>query len=86
MGILTIHALDPDVEKLVRAKARKEHKSLNQALKELLAESVGKSKASAASSRLSEFAEFSAVWTESDLEEFKSVTADFERVDAEDWR
>ena len=41
MNTLTIHALETDIEKRIRTKARRERKSLNQTLKELLAASVG---------------------------------------------
>ena len=85
MSALTIHALDPDVEKRIRGKARKERKSLNQTLKELLAESVGMPSSSPVDHR-ADFAEFVGVWSERDQQEFEAVTADFERIDEEDWR
>ena len=85
MTTMTIHALEPEIEKRIRRRSRKEHKSLNQTLKDLLAASVGRSGQSH-SDHLSDFAEFAGVWSESDQEEFDAVTADFERIDAEDWQ
>jgi len=85
MSTLTIHALDPEVERLVRSKARKEQKSLNRTLKELLAQSVGNTQA-APVDHGPDFAEFANVWSDEDQREFDAATADFERVDVEDWQ
>jgi hypothetical protein len=85
MSVLTIHALDSNVEKRVRSKARKENKSLNRVLKELLAESVGMSAVTAPDHR-ADFEEFAGVWSNQDEREFNAVTADLERIDAEDWK
>jgi len=85
MSTLTIHALDPEVEKRIRGKARKERKSLNQTLKELLSESVGKPVSSPVDHR-SDFAEFAGVWSERDRQEFEAAAVDFEQIDMEDWR
>jgi hypothetical protein len=85
VAVLTIHSLDPAVDKRVRAKARREHKSLNQALKELLAESVGITAPTVRDHR-ADFKEFVGVWSEADAHEFAAASADFERIDAEDWR
>ncbi len=85
MSVMTIHALDSAVEKRVRAKARRERKSLNQTLKELLAESVGTG-ATAVGDHRADFAEFAGVWSAADAEAFAAATADFENLDTEDWR
>ena len=85
MSSLTIHGLDPDVEKRIRGKARKERKSLNQTVKELLAKSVGMRASSPADDR-ADFVEFAGIWSERDLREFEAATADLERIDEEDWR
>lgn len=85
MSTLTIHALNPDVEKRIRSKARKENKSLNRVLKELLAESVGMPTVTAPDHR-ADFKEFAGVWSNQDEREFNAVTTDLERIDAEDWK
>lgn len=77
MSTLTIHSLDPEVEKKVREKARREKKSVSRVLKELVAESVGESKGKP-SDLTSEFEEFLGIWSESDEREFKAATEDFE--------
>jgi hypothetical protein len=84
MSIITIHALEPAVEKRIRARARQQGKSLNQTVKELLAERVGV-KAQAADHR-ADFAEFAGVWSAAEARVFKAATADLARVDAEDWQ
>lgn len=80
---MTIHALDPDVERRVRQKAREEHKSLNETLKELLAEAVGVRPAQAR--RRHDFSEFRGVWTEEDAGNFEEATGDTRKVDPRDW-
>jgi hypothetical protein len=85
MSTLTIHALETTVEKRVRAKARRDGKSLNQTLKELLAASVGAGAAPAADHR-ADFAEFCGIWTPQDARDFESATADLETVDKADWQ
>lgn len=85
MSTLTIHSLDPQVEKKVRQKARRENKSLNRVLKELLEERYGQSCAQT-KKRSSEFKEFLGIWSTEDEQEFTRATAEFERIDDEDWR
>ena len=85
MSTLTIHALDVAVEKRIRAKAKRDGRSLNRTLKELLARSVGVSPTPAADHR-ADFAEFCGIWTSEDAREFEAATADLERIDQEDWQ
>ncbi len=70
--VLTIHALDAEVEKRVRQKAREESKSINQTLKELLAESVGVDPFPVRS-RGKEFAQFCGIWSEQEAVEFDAA-------------
>ncbi len=85
MKTMTIHALDESVGKRIRAKARRDGKSLNQTLKELLSASVGVSSTPAADHR-ADFAEFCGIWTAREANDFKAATADFETVDKADWK
>ena len=85
MSTLTIHALETNVEKRIRTKARRDGKSLNQTIKELLAASVGVTPTPAADHR-ADFAEFCGIWTTEELDEFNAATADLESVDKDDWR
>jgi hypothetical protein len=85
MSTLSIHALDAVVEKRIRAKARREGRSLNQTLKDLLAVSVGANRATVADHR-TDFAEFCGIWTAQDVRAFKAATSDLEVVDSADWQ
>jgi hypothetical protein len=85
MRTLTIHALEPAVEKRIRAKARREGKSINQALKELLATSVGIG-STCATDHKADFAEFRGIWTDADASAFGAAIADLEKIDPADWK
>lgn len=79
MSTLTIHALDPVTEKRIRVKARKEKKSLNQTLKELLSGAVGVSASSRPEDHRTEFQEFFGIWSKKDLDEFNQTISDCEK-------
>ena len=85
MSTLTIHALEAVVEKRIRAKAKRDGRSLNRTLKELLAVSVGAHPSPSADHR-ADFAEFCGIWTSEDACEFKAATSDLETVDKVDWQ
>ena len=85
MSTLTIHALDATVEKRIRSKAKRDGRSLNQTLKELLAASTGV-RSLPNSDHRAEFAEFHGIWNAQDAREFQAATADFEKVDQADWQ
>ena len=86
MPTLTIHALDDTVEKRIRAKAKRDGRSLNLTLKELLASSVGVSPSAKGADHREDFAEFHGVWTSQDASDFQAATADLETVDQADWQ
>lgn len=77
MSTLTIHALDATVEKRIRSKARRDGRSINQTLKDLLAASTGVKPLPDAGHH-EDFAEFCGIWTEKDAREFRDATVDFE--------
>lgn len=85
MSTLTIHALDHSIEKRIRDKARRNGRSLNQTLKELLAASVGVTAQPSADNR-ADFAEFCGIWTKKDAQDFCNAASDLDKVDREDWR
>jgi len=79
---LSIHDLDPDVERRIRDEARRTGQSINRTLKRLLAEAVG---CSAARPRKREdFSEFCGIWTEEEAREFEEAIADQEEIYPED--
>ncbi len=85
MSTLTIHALEATVEKRIRSKAKRDGRSINQTLKELLAASVGVRPLPEADHR-ADFSEFLGIWNARDAREFEAATADFETIDQADWQ
>lgn len=85
MSTLTVHALEPRVEKRIRSKAKREGQSLNRTIKKLLAESVGVSSSPQADHR-DDFVEFLGEWNDQDAETFQNAVADFEKIDPSDWQ
>jgi len=84
MSTLTIHALEATVEKRIRSKAKRDGRSLNQTLKELLAASVGVGPLLKTDHR-ADFSEFLGIWNVQDVREFEAATSDFETIDQTDW-
>jgi plasmid stability protein len=85
MKSLTLHALDDQLASHIRRRANELSLSMNELAKRILAEGLG-IKAESASPRREMFADFCGIWTENDLEEFRSSTKDMSRVDQEDWK
>lgn len=81
---MTIHNLDPEVERRIREEARQKGQSLNQTIKRILAEAVGGTNEERA--KKSEFAEFCGNWSDADVKEFEEAIADLERVKPEEWK
>ncbi len=82
---ITIHQMDDQLARMIEAEAKKRGTSKNKVIKTLLAQSLGM-KPSAGDGRRDAFAEFSGIWSADDLATFTTRTADFERVDTDDWR
>jgi plasmid stability protein len=85
MSTLTIHALEPAVEKRIRSKAKRDGRSLNQTIKELLAASVGV-RTHPETDHLEDFKEFHGIWNQRDAQDFRATTVDFETIDQADWQ
>ena len=85
MSVITIHSLDKAVDRRIRDKARREGKSLNQTIKDMLAGSMGIGSSAPVSPR-QEFDDFLGIWSGRDVEEFENATADHDRIDEADWR
>lgn len=84
MSSMTMHGIDPDLDRRLREKAAAEGTSLNQTLKKLLAASVGLD--GTATDHRKDYEEFSGVWTEEDAKAFKAAASEFEQIDPEDWK
>lgn len=84
MKAITIHGLDETLAEALAKRARKQGESVNQLVKRLLGEAVGV-KLRPTDRPHAEFADFCGVWSEEDRRELERRTAEFERVDSEDW-
>jgi hypothetical protein len=85
MGTLSIHNLDPAVEERIRQQAKASGKSLNQTIKELLAEAVRPAMRTAVERRR-DFERFANTWTEEEANDFnRRVEEMCGRIDQEDW-
>lgn len=84
MSSMTMHGIAPELDRRLREEAAEKGLSLNQTLQKLLAASVGLDKAQ--TDRSKDFVEFFGVWSEEEGAEFDAATADFDRIDPEDWK
>lgn len=82
MTSITLHNLKPDLDKMIKRKAKKEGLSINKTVQKLLQKALGldteRSK--------EDFSEFCDVWSDAEYEEFISNTGDFNKIDKEDWK
>ena len=85
MKAITIHNLDDVLAGQLRKKAETEGESLNGIVKRILAEAMGMKPPTAGRHRR-DFEAFSGAWSQRDAMEFERHTAEFENVDAEDWK
>jgi len=85
MKSLTIHNIEEPLLAMLREKAKKDEKSINQTVKEMIERSVGV-KVSSPDSHRSEFEGFSGAWSKGDVQEFEKATRDFEKIDKDDWK
>ncbi len=85
MKSMTIHGIDKQLADLIKARAEAEGLSINKTIKKLLEAALG-IKPPPDRKYLDEFQEFSGQWTNADLEEFETNTADMNVVDPGDWQ
>ena len=83
MTSITIHGLEDPLDSLIRERARQQGISLNKAIKQLLAESLGISHDSPSSRN--DFTDLCGIWSSEDLEEFTHNTQEFSVTDPKDW-
>ncbi len=84
MNSFTIHNLDKPLATLLKARARERGLSVNQFVKELLEQALGVK--SAPSKNRKHFEQFLGMWSKAERAAFDRATADFERVEASEWR
>ena len=85
MKAITIHGLDDMLADVLKKRAQQEDNSINGLVKKILAEAMCM-KTQARGRHRDEFSVFSGVWTEQDMKDFQKRNADFERVNAADWK
>ena len=84
MTTLSIHNLDPELERRVRRRAREKQQSLNKTLHELIGQALGVSRNERSVEQ--RFARFCGAWSEEDLATFEKATTDLQDVDPADWQ
>jgi hypothetical protein len=84
MSSMTMHGIEPDLDRRLREEAAAKGLSLNQTLKKLLSASVCLEGSS--TDHRKEYEEFFGVWSKEDAAAFTATTSDFDRVDPEDWK
>lgn len=85
MKSITIHGLSDELDEMIRKKAERQNTSLNKTIKALLEEALGLNK-KRKSDYSKDFDDLFGIWTKQDAEEFKKATAQFERIDPQDWQ
>jgi len=82
MSSITLHNLKPDLDKMIKKKAKREGLSINKMVQKILQQALGLN-----SERPKEdFSEFCGIWSADEYEEFISNTGDLDTVDKEDWK
>jgi hypothetical protein len=84
MSSMTMHGIDPDLDRRLREEAANKGLSLNQTLKKLLSASVQLD--GSATDHRKEYMEFFGVWSKEDAAAFTAATSDFDQIDPEDWK
>jgi hypothetical protein len=85
MKSITIHDLHKQLDMMIRKRARKDGKSLNKTIKNILEESLGIKKMPGITNR-DEFMDLFGVWNKHDLNHFEKSMDDFAKIDKEDWK
>lgn len=85
MKSITIHNLDPELEKGITSKSRRLGLSLNKTIKKLLRQSMNLSPKKK-SNKKTDFSDLAGTWTQEEYEEFERNTKDQEKIFKEDWQ
>jgi len=82
MSSFTIHAIDPELDRILSERARERTVSKNRLIQELLADSLGL----AVEGELpDDYREFAGLWSDAELVEFEAATASDSVVEPADW-
>lgn len=83
MSSITIHAIDEALNERLTRESRRQKKSKNQLIKELLAKEMG---LPTGQGYADDYREFCGLWTAEEAREFAVAQADNRRIDPEDWQ
>lgn len=85
MKSITIHNLDDSLDTLIREKARKEGKSFNKIIQQLLRQALGLKK-SDNDIHGNDFSDLCGVWTKNDLKDFQKRVKDLNETEMSEWQ
>jgi hypothetical protein len=83
MSSITIHEIDPVLDRRLSSVAKERGKSKNLLVKELLASALG---LAVQGKYTDDYREFCGLWTREEAEQFESAVVDNAVVDPSDWR
>ena len=87
MSSITLHNLEDSLYTLLKQKARKEGKSLNRTIQELLTESMGmKRKAEKSGKKKDVYSELCGVMSREELKKMEEAEKEFEVIEEKDWK
>jgi hypothetical protein len=87
MSSITLHNIEDSLYALLKQKARKEGKSLNRTIQELLTESVGlKRKAEKSGRKKDIYTELCGAMNREELKIMKEAEKEFEVIEEKDWK
>lgn len=86
MKSISIHGIDGETEKAIKERAKTRGTSVNKAVKELLAETLGLGDRNKDKDNRAAFADLCGVWTPEEADQFLAAVGDLETVDPKDWR
>lgn len=82
MSQITIRNINPQVERILRKKARKEHTSLSEAANSLINQALG---FDAGLEKVRDLKQYAGAWSPDDLREFENTQEDFNTIEDEVW-
>lgn len=84
MTTLTLHNLDPQLNRHIQQLATLQSQSLNKTVQQLLSKAVGLTD-DPVEKRRKEYAKFCGIWTKKEFKEFEENSKDSEDIHPEDW-
>jgi len=81
MKTITLHKINKTLDSHIRRRAKKDNKSLNQTIQDMLEEHTGIKK----QTNREDFNEFLGLWNEKEYREFKKRVSEFKKINKSDW-